>query len=59
MCQVNEQMGSLGREIETIKKDRTEILEPESMVTEMNSHWISLTEDCRWPRKESLNLKIV
>ena len=45
MCQVNEQMGSLGREIETIKKDRTEILEPESMVTEMNSHWISLTED--------------
>lgn len=33
MCQVNEQMGSLGREIEIIKEDQVEILEPQSLVT--------------------------
>lgn len=30
-CQVSEQMGSLGREIEIIKKDQMEILGPQSM----------------------------
>ena len=37
MHQINEQMRSLSREIETIKKGQMEILEPKSMITNEQS----------------------
>lgn len=48
MCQMNEQMGSLSGEIETVKKGQMEILKLSRTITEMNSHWIGLTGECRW-----------
>lgn len=54
---MNEQMGSLGREIGAVGKGQMEILKLKS-ITEVYAHCISLMEDCRRWRKESLNLKV-
>lgn len=59
MHQMNEQMKSLSREIGTIKKSQMEILKLKSTLTEVNNHWISLIEDCRWQTEASLSLKIL
>lgn len=54
MHQINEQM----QRNRTVKKGQMEFLKLKSTIAEVNNHWLSLIEDCRWQAEESLSLKI-